>query len=411
MTNKIQWTNVLSTCPSLEGALTEISDRVKESIDVTPNLGIIFVSSAYASEYPRVIPLLLEKLPMSVVIGCGGGGIVGMESNSRVVEVEGNIAISLTAAYLPDVEIDSFHISQDLPDLDSPPESWIKLIDVPPQKKPQFILLSDPFTSKINDLLEGLDFAYSGSVKIGGLASSGQTPGSSALFYYSQNRPGNALYREGTIGIALSGNIVLETIVAQGCRPIGPVYQIAKGDRNIILELTDENQKTLPPLTMLRELVQTLDENDRQLAQHSLFIGMASDVFKQKLQQGDFLIRNILGVDPKLGAIAIGDRIRPGQRIQFHLRDATASAQDLSMLLSAYQENQFNAPAGALMFSCLGRGEGLYQKPNFDSELFRSYLENIPLGGFFCSGEIGPVAGKTFLHGYTSAFGIIRQLH
>ncbi|HEY9910042.1 MAG TPA: FIST C-terminal domain-containing protein, partial [Thermosynechococcaceae cyanobacterium] len=116
-------------------------------------------------------------------------------------------------------------------------------------------------------------------------------------------------------------------------------------------------------------------------------------------------------VDPRAGAIAIGDRIRPGQRIQFHLRDADASAEDLEMLLERYQQQagHQSAPMGALMFACVGRGEGLYGEPDFDSVLFDRYVPRVPLSGFFCNGEIGPVGSSTFLHGYTSVFGIFRQ--
>lgn len=123
---------------------------------------------------------------------------------------------------------------------------------------------------------------------------------------------------------------------------------------------------------------------------------------------GIFLIRNLVGVDPKYGAIAVGDKIRTGQRIKFHLRDAKASADDLETLLATYYNNKqsLDQTIGALMFSCLGRGEGLYGKPNFDSQLFLDYVTDIPIAGFFCNGEIGPVAGNTFLHGYTSVFGI-----
>ena len=172
-----------------------------------------------------------------------------------------------------------------------------------------------------------------------------------------------------------------------------------------MLEL-DEQQ----PLIVLRNLIESLSEEDRMLAQHSLSVGVAMDEFKLSLQPGDFLIRSILGVDPTVGAIAIGDRVRPGQRLQFHLRDAQASAEDLEWLLQRYQKQTQSEPAavGALMFACLGRGEGLYGQPNFDSQLFKRYLRDIPLGGFFCGGEIGPVGGSTFLHGYTSVFGICR---
>ncbi|HBB30767.1 MAG TPA: hypothetical protein DDZ80_02495 [Cyanobacteria bacterium UBA8803] len=422
MANPIQWANALSTRPSLEAAVAEVVDRVEQSLPMPADLGLVFISSAYASEYSRLMPLLQERLSVPVIIGCGGGGIIGMDVRGEPQEVEEGPALTLSLARLPDVSVRAFHIpAEDLPDLDSSPDAWVELIGVSPQEQPHFILLADPFSSKVNDLLQGLDFAYPGSIKVGGLASASGMGVHNGLFYLSKDKqPMGTLYREGTVGVALSGNIVLETIVAQGCRPIGQTYQVTKGERNIVLELAAQDDSTMtandaephPPLVVLRDLIQTLSETDRQLAQHSLFIGLARDEFKQKLGQGDFLIRNLLGVDPRIGAIAIGDRVRPGQRIQFHLRDARTSAEDLELLLQNYQRAGLGTTetAGALLFSCLGRGEGLYGKPNFDSQLFRRYLKDIQLGGFFCNGEIGPVGGTTFLHGYTSVFGICRSL-
>ncbi|MCU0535628.1 MAG: FIST C-terminal domain-containing protein [Hydrococcus sp. Prado102] len=420
MSDRMQWTNALSTSPSLETAITEVVERIKPSLSGNPDFGILFISSAYATDFPRVIPLLLEKLSIPVLIGCGGGGIIGMSQDDSAVEIEANPAISLSVAQLPGVEIHPFHLSAEaLPDLDSPPQTWVELVGVSPQDQPKFILLCDPFTSKVNDLLEGLDFAYPGSTKVGGLASAGMMGVPSALFYHARDRSGQSLYREGTVGVALSGNLVLETIVAQGCRPIGKLYQVSGGERNVILKLSEvengdesiETSKARPPLEVLRDVLETLNDKDKELAQHSLFIGIARDEFKFQLGQGDFLIRNLLGVDPRQGAMAVGDRIRPGQRVQFHLRDSNTSAEDLELLLESYQQqqNSVSHAAGALMFSCLGRGETLYGLPNFDSGLFQRYLNQIPLGGFFCNGEIGPVGDRTFLHGYTSAFAIFRQ--
>jgi len=414
MIDRIQWTNAISTRPSLEAAVTEVVEEVKQSLSTNPDLGILFISSAFGSEYPRVVPLILEQISIPILIGCGGGGIVGVKSANNIAEVEGGKpALSLSVASLPDVEVKPFRIlAEDLPDLDSPPDAWANLLGVSPASKPAFILLADPFSSKINDLLEGLDFAYPQAVKVGGLASSGGMGTQTGLFYYSQADSGDNLLARGTVGVALSGNIVVEAIVAQGCRPIDKPYQITKGDRNIILELTDtERSCSLPPLEILRDSLLTLNDADRELAQNSLFIGIVSDEFKLNLGPRDFLIRNLLGVDPKSGAIAIGDRVRPGQRIQFHLRDARTSAEDLELLLDSYKQerNVANDPVGALIFSCLGRGEGLYQEPNFDSSTFNRYLKDLPLGGFFCNGEIGPVGGSTFLHGYTSAFAIFSQ--
>lgn len=414
--SEMQWVSALSTRPSLEAALKEVVEQALQGLQGQADLGLVFISSAFASEYSRLMPLLQELLPGIAIAGCGGGGVIGMNRGGQTEEVEGLPAISLSLARLPGVKVKTFHIAaEELPDMDSPPDTWVQQIGVSASEQPHFILFADPFSAKINDLLQGLDYAYPGSAKVGGLASSSGMGRSAALFCNYR------LYREGTVGVALSGNIVLETIVAQGCRPIGQPYRVTEGERNIVLGLEEQDSLQHPtssnrkqsPLEALRDLISTLSEEDRQLAQHSLFVGVVRDEFKLTLDQGDFLIRNLLGVDPKVGAIAIGDRVRPGQRIQFHLRDAHTSAEDLEMLLARYQRqapfNPVSAKAGALMFSCMGRGEGLYGEPNFDSRLFSRYFNNIPLSGFFCNGEIGPVGGGTFLHGYTSVFGICRQ--
>ncbi len=402
------WTNALSTQPSLEAAVTEVTQTILSSLSTSADVGIFWISSAYASDYPRLIPLILEKLPLPILIGCGGWGIIGQNEGKEVSEIENNPALSLTVGCLPNVKVNPFFLNpESLPDLDSPPTIWQELIGVSPQEQADFILLSDPFSTPINDLLAGLDFAYPQSVKVGGLSSSSLMGVPGTVFYYQVDNPRSGFYNQGTVGLALSGNITIDTIVAQGCRPIGKPYQVVKGERNIILELSQDGE-TKYPLNWLRELMNSLNDSDRTLAQHSLFVGVVRDEFKQELQAGDFLIRNLLGVDPQLGAISIGDRVRPGQRLQFHLRDAQTSADDLDTLLKQF--NPSTPIQGALMFSCLGRGQTLYQVPNFDSQLLANYFPGVPIGGFFCNGEIGPVGKETFLHGYTSVIALLRQL-
>ncbi|MBW4471810.1 MAG: FIST C-terminal domain-containing protein [Stenomitos rutilans HA7619-LM2] len=411
-----QWVSALSTRPSLEAAVDDVVQKAQAALVGLPDVGFVFIAAAFASEYSRLMPLLRERLPDIPLIGCGGTGVVGT-IGTQPQEIEGEPAIVLTLATLPGVTVRSFHLTaEQLPDLDSAPDAWVELIGVPIDDQPQFILLADQTFNKINDLLQGLDFAYPGSVKVGGVASAATNDGLGGLFCNYH------LKREGLVGLALSGNVVVETIVAQGCRPIGQPYWVTEGERNILLGLEEqEDASPVPhgggsrvsqkrtPLEVLQDLIQTLDEDDRMLAQNALFVGVAQNEFKQDLEQGDFLIRYLLGVDPRVGAIAIGDRIRPGQRIQFHLRDAETSAEDLEMLLERYQQTHPPGTIGALMFACVGRGEQLYDEPNFDSQLFSRYFPHVPLSGFFCSGEIGPVGNSTFLHGYTSVFGIVRQ--
>lgn len=413
--DNMKWASAISTSASLEAAIKEVTqDATRQLAGKTPDLALVFVSVAFASEYARLLPLLKEQLAVTHIVGCSGSGVIGM-SDEFPEEVEEGAALSLTLAHLPNVDIKSFHFTAtDLPDLDSPPGQWSELIGVDSAASPSFVLMADPFSSGTSELLQGIDFAYPGSAKVGGLAGIESFNRSSGLFCNDK------LHREGIVGVALSGEIVMEAIVAQGCRPIGELYRVSEGDRNIMLKLEQEDvgeTESQTPLEVLQNIFQSLDEEDRELAQNALFIGVAQSGFKPSLTRRDFLIRNLVGVDPRDGSIAVADKIRPGMRIQFHMRDAQTSADDLENLLRRYRveslENNLgssgSSPVGALLFSCTGRGEGLYDEPNFDSDLFEQYLGPLPIGGFFCNGEIGPVGATTFLHGFTSVFGICSQ--
>ncbi|MEC7640637.1 MAG: FIST C-terminal domain-containing protein, partial [Nitrospinota bacterium] len=234
--------------------------------------------------------------------------------------------------------------------------------------------------------------------KVGGLASGANSGGGNVLYLNDK------IYNGGLVGLALSGNIEVDTIVAQGCRPIGEVLKITKCQDTMLMEVNGK-----PTMEVLEELLENANDRDRQLIRTALFLGIEMDPLGDDPKQGDFLIRNLIGADRESGAISIGAALREGQLVQFHLRDKVMSAEDLNLLLSKYSETVQGAK-GALLFSCLGRGEHLYGKPNHDSKLFMDKLGNVPLGGFFCNGEIGPVGNSTYLHGYTSSFGIFRSV-
>jgi small ligand-binding sensory domain FIST len=397
----MKWVSALSTKVSLEAAIDEVTQQVLAGLDgCSADFGLLFISNTFTSDSPRLLPLLAENIQIKSLIGCSGGGIVG---GGR--ELEDKPALTLMVGHLPGAVIHTFHLTDEsVPDLDSSPDRWHSLVGVDGNIEPSFIVLGDPFSFPINDFLAGMDFAYPNAIKVGGLASGG---GTNMLFCSDQD--GYRLLRQGIVGAALWGDVTIDAVVAQGCRPIGKPLQISQSDRNIILAI--ENR---PPLETLQDIVNGLNSSDRDLAEHSLFVGIVMNEFKLQPEPGDFLIRNIIGVDPRTGAIAIGDRVRPGQRIQLHLRDASASASDLEIALTAYQkrsqlEQTHHSSQAAILFSCMGRGERLYGKTGFDSAVFQQFFGEIPLAGFFCSGEIGPVSNTTFLHGYTSVFGFIRE--
>jgi small ligand-binding sensory domain FIST len=267
------------------------------------------------------------------------------------------------------------------------------------EERPNFLLLPEPFSFEPDRLLAGLDETYRGGKKIGGLASGGTSAGANALFL------GGSVYRAGAVGLALSGNIEVDTVVAQGCRPIGQPMFVTRSSDNILIELDGRT-----PMDVLRDLYASLDSQDQTRFRQSLFLGIVMEARRDTYGQGDFLVRNIVGVDEDAGVLAVAARLEPGQVVQFHLRDKRTSSEDIEQLLSGYARSSTHArPEGSLLFSCLGRGENLYGRADHDSDAFRRHLGEVPLGGFFCNGEIGEVGGRTFLHGYTSAFGLFRS--
>ncbi|MGB3682333.1 MAG: FIST N-terminal domain-containing protein [Rubrobacteraceae bacterium] len=395
----MKWATAISRRASFEDAVRECAETAREDLgpgDVS--LAFIFVTPHFAAYYPRVPGLVARYLGPEVLAGCSGGGVIGGGE-----EVEQAPAVTLIAARLPGVEVRPFRIVGELPDLDGPPDAWRRLIGVPsggpPEGDPQLVMIADPFSVPTEALLTGLDYAFPGSPKVGGLASGGLSPGMNALFL------GDEVFTDGAVGVSLEGNVAIDTVVAQGCRPIGETMRVTGCKGNLLYELDD-----LPAIKAVQELFSTLDDRDRNLAQTALFVGVLMDEFSETPGVGEFLIRNLIGVDPRRGAIAVGENLQEGMRLRFHLRDAETSADDLNAMLAGYNAAAPDGPgvAGALLFSCLGRGEGLYQQPNFDTEVFQDHLGDVPVGGFFCNGEIGPVGNTTFLHGYTSSFGLFR---
>jgi small ligand-binding sensory domain FIST len=213
------------------------------------------------------------------------------------------------------------------------------------------------------------------------------------------------VFRDGCVGLSITGNVVVDSLVAQGCRPIGSPMRITRCKDNFLIELDGK-----AAVHALKETLNDLSDDDQNLARNSLFLGVAMNEFKDEIKAGDFLIRNIMGIEPRTGALAVGQLLTVGRTVQFHIRDAATSSDDLRHLLKEYKHDQtLGQASGALLFSCLGRGRHLYGEPNHDSDCFREFLGDIPLAGFFCNGEIGPVGGTTFLHGYTSSFGIFKE--
>ena len=172
---------------------------------------------------------------------------------------------------------------------------------------------------------------------------------------------------------------------------------MTRANQNVIQELGGK-----PPLAQLQELFPSLTPAEKMLIQRGLHVGRVINEYQERFGRGDFLIRNVIGADPDSGAMAIGDYVRTGQTVQFHVRDAASADEDLSLLLSQ-QQSGASPPAGGLLFTCNGRGTRLFDQPHHDAALVRRFWNNLPLAGFFAQGELGPVGGKNFVHGFTAS--------
>ncbi len=392
--DEMQWASALSEEPDAEAAADAVVASVRGQLrERAPDLAFLFCSDAYGPAYDRLAARVRENLPGALLVGCSARSVIGAGR-----EIEGRAALSLTVAHLPGVALRPMRVAGD--GFPRGTDSWREHFDLAASPDPHFVLLADPFSGDAESLVRQLDADFPDSTLIGGLASGAERAGENALFL------GDRVHGDGLVGVALQGNVRVDSVVAQGCRPIGhPLFVTRVRDHHVLVEVDGR-----PPVEVIRELFEHADARDRGLLQSALSIGIEMRADLSEYRRGDFLIRNVVGADPHTGALTIGAPLHEGMVVQFHLRDAQTSTEDLEERLARYQieRGAMGPPHGALLFSCLGRGAWLYGVPDHDSDAFRRHVGAVPLGGFFCNGEIGPVEQRAFLHGFTSAFGIFR---
>jgi len=384
----VKWASAISDLEGAPAALEKVASAVEAELG-RPDLAVLFASIAHARAHEGIPELLRKRWPAATVVGCSGGGIIG-----GAHEIEDRPALSLTAAVLPGVSMRSFHV--DIVEMPEPSQADAWRHAVGADGPTALMVLADPFTCDTQALISGLDAAWPSAAKFGGLASGGRGAGQNRLYHLGQT------LRSGAVGVAFSGDVHVDTVVAQGCRPVGAPMMVTRARGSVIHELDGR-----PPMEVLQALYQSLSEADRELFRHSLFMGVEmQDTVVHR--EGELLVRNLAGIESESGGLAVAAALKPFQVVQFLLRDKRTAEEDLTRHLERYRERQPSRVEGALLFSCLGRGEQLFGRPDHDSALFQKLVGQVPLGGFFCNGEIGPVGGTTFLHGYTSAFALFR---
>lgn len=386
----LQFAVALSQREDTAVAVEELIDAIRAQLGARPiDLACLFFSAQYAAMLDDLANRLTASLHPRLLIGCGGEGIIAGSE-----EFETTPAVTLWAAVLPDVRLEPFHVSF------SSTQDQFHLAEFPHPgvEDSAFLLLADPFTTPVQELLALMDDQYPGVKAMGGLAGGGQEPGMNRLVLNDQ------VLDHGLVGVRLSGPVEIRPVISQGCRLIGDRFVVTKAERNLIHELGG-----VPALERLQAAFESLPEEAKLKANRALHVGIVIDEQRNRFERGDFLIRNLLGADQTSGAVAIGDVVQEGQTVQFHLRDAESASEDLNALLATDRAGHRHPPRGALMFSCCGRGRGLFGRPNHDATVATDQLGSIPLAGFFAQGEIGPVGHRNFLHGYTASIALFAE--
>ncbi len=391
-------------------------------------LAVVFASGAHGGKPADLASTVRRAVGDAAIVGCTASGVV-----AGPYEVDEGAAVAVLLAALPGVRVTPFDgsaladIHNESPELDTALLERLGMHATDAGQHRATIVLGDPFSVPITRALARVDTARRRRVEsaglgpiVGGMASAGKSAGGNALFL------DDGVRRDGVVGVSLSGPLRVDTVVSQGCRPVGPTFVVTRSKGNLILELGGR-----PAVERAREVAEDLTDEERRLLGGGLLIGRAVNEYRDRFGRGDFLIRAVVGGDPDHGYLAVSDLVPPGRTVQFHLRDKVTAEEDLAMLLDGQQVH--DRPAGALMFTCNGRGRQLFETIGHDSQAFQrafggvtpgadmakggigvggseEEIAPVPMAGFFAAGEIGPVDGRSFLHGHTASIALFRPV-
>ena len=375
-----------STAPDGQQALDEVVPAVLGQVGDRPDLVVCFFSMEHAEAAAGIALTLSERMGTATIIGCTAGAVIAGRQ-----ELENGPALSLWAARLPGVEARAFALDLvELPD-GYGVTGWPELDPAGPA---DVLLLPDPFSFPADSFIRKLNQEQPGVRVVGGMASGANAPGRHRLLL------GPGALAAGAVGVAITGPVEVRTVVSQGCRPIGLPFTVTRAEGNLVQELGGR-----PTLERLRELIVGASPAEQALLATGVQMGRVIDEHKPSFERGDFLIRSLIGVEEDSGALAIGDHVEVGQTLQFHVRDAAAASEELDLLLEPVAG--WDAQS-ALLFSCNGRGRRFFNEPDHDAARVAKATGDAPMAGFFAQGELGPVGGQNFLHGFTASMALFR---
>ena len=386
----------LSIADEADRAVGETVEALLEGLGGTsPDLLAFFVSHHHGSALEELGARLKTATGARVLCGCTGESIVG---NAR--EIERGPALSVWGGVLPGTSMTPFYTraSQDEDGVVFSP-----LPEIRDRTRAGLLLLGDPFTFPMAPYLRHLNERLPGVPAVGGMASGGAGPGQNLLFLDGELRA------EGAVGVAVEGAIEILSVVSQGCRPVGEPFVVTACNGQRITRLGGQ-----PATEVLLSTLKALPEDERGMLQNQPFLGLAVDARKSTFERGDFLVRGIVGLDTHQSAILVSDEtVRRGMTVQFLVRDAGSANDDLVQLLRERGDKAVEdepGAVGALVFSCNGRGSRMFDQPDHDIGCVQNaFTGELPAAGFFAMGEIGPVGGQNFLHGFTASVALFRE--
>ncbi|KAA3611650.1 MAG: hypothetical protein DWQ01_06050 [Planctomycetota bacterium] len=389
MTAQLLAAEGLSYDPRSRVAAKEVAQQVVQEIGAHPDLALLFVTGHHEAALPDVLKSVRNILGPCPLAGCTASGVIG---GGR--EIQEGPAIALWCARLPNTRVQAYKLQYE------PEESgeggyirgWLDC-----SREASVVLLADPTTLPAEPFLTSLRKEGRVPYIIGGLAGASAPSAPVHLFHNEE------LLTGGAVGLVFEGRAQLQPVVSQGCRPVGQPFRITRSEENLIYEL-ERN----PAFEALNQVLLALDDRDRMHFQMGPQVGLRAVEAAAQGEVGSagFLIRPVVAVDPESGTLAVGGAVEEGTTLQFHARDQDSAHRELESLLELSTALSPEV-AGALLFSCHGRGTHLFREADHDIGLIRRYYPKLPASGMFAGGEIGPVCGQPYIHGFTASIGLL----
>ena len=352
------------------------------------------MSPRFFSCAKQVLEILQVHARIPLLVGCSSQGLI---VGSQEVEQDAGLTLGLYA--LPNADLKAFHFTQEQVEEANGPGYWRLETGLEPEQTNGWLVFADPFHLDPESWLKGWNEAYAPLPVIGGIASGDMASQQTQVYLNGE------VFEEGGVAVSIGGGVKLASVTSQGCTPIGETWTLTRVEQNIIHEIGNR-----PAYEVLAETFNSLSAEEQRKARGYLFLGLVVNEYLEEFHRGDFLIRNLIGADPRSGSIAVAALPRQGQTVQFQRRSAAAASEDMEALLTRARDELVGKTVyGGCLCCCNGRGQNLFGSPNHDAEKVQQRLGPIGLAGFFCNGEIGPIGQKSFLHSYTASLALFTE--